>query len=365
MATGSSPRRPSLDRLGCAAAYADPTGCILAVNDAFRALWHKVRGDRTPVEGCPLIALFDESDRAGIGDIVAAHTARRRRECCTARLAGTPAWIVAEFAPARRNRRGKVWLVTLRSPERPEHPHDEPLKALLGGLLHDLRASAHVVLGWASLLKRDHDDPERVEHALTIIERMTTLQTALLDDLLELARPSRRRSTMRRQHIDLRELVGAEVHALEPLARQCGIHLALVVESPDLAVQANTVHLRRVLANLLGNALKFTPRGGTIECRLWRSAAWAGIVIRDNGRGIERQFLPRVFDAFSQNPRHARSGSGGMGLGLSVVRHLVELHGGKVDAASEGNGRGAAFTVRLPALSHASDASVPLLCSGL
>ena len=363
MATGRSPRRLSLDRLGYAAAYTDPTGCILAANDAFRAFWRQARGDRTSVEGHPLLALFDESDRAGIGDIVAAHAVRRRRSRCTARLAGTLASIMAEFAPAR-NARGKVWLVTLRSPERPEHSDDEPLKALLGGVLHDLRASAHVVLGWASLLRRDHEDPERVAHALASIERTTALQTALLDDLLELARPSSARSAMRRQPIDLSELVGAEVHALEPLARQSGVHVALIVESPELAVQANVVHLRRVLANLLGNALKFTPRGGTIECRLWRSAAWAGIVIRDSGRGIERQFLPRVFDAFSQNARHVRSG-GGMGLGLSVVRHLVELHGGKVDAASEGNGRGATFTVRLPALSHASAASVPLMCSGL
>jgi signal transduction histidine kinase len=228
---------------------------------------------------------------------------------------------------------------------------DKSRSAVIAGLVHDLRAPIHTMLGWTSLLRRKHD-PERLEHALTTIERNARLQIALLEDLLALTRPSWTQSPLHREPIDLGTLVASEIHALEPLAQKRGVNMTTTLDTSGITVEANEVHLRRVVANLVGNALKFTPSGGTVACRLWKSADLACFVVRDSGRGILREFLPNVFDPFWQEPDTLRGK--GHGVGLSVVRHLVELNGGSVRAESDGRGRGATFTVLLPVMPVAS-----------
>lgn len=349
MAAGFSDRYRRVDELTCAAAYVDCEGAILVENDAFRAL--RVSGtDASSIEEHTLPVLFGPGDREAVRDLLAARGGRLRQPSRAMTIAGSVAPMLAEFVPiTRRSHAGIVWLVTLRPPEEPSEPSAElaPGAPLTAGIVHDLRAPVQVVLGWASLLKRKHDEPRHLEHGLQVIERNAELLIDLLEDFLEQTRPSSSRAPLRRRKLDLAELVGAEVRALQPLAAESGVRLSLTTGSTAVAVQGNEIHLRRIVINLLGNALKFTPRDGAVECRLWRSGAWAGLAVRDTGPGIAGEFLPKVFDAFVQEPD---SHEDGFGLGLAVVRSLVEQHGGSVTAASAGNGRGATFTVLLPAV---------------
>jgi signal transduction histidine kinase len=151
-----------------------------------------------------------------------------------------------------------------------------------------------------------------------------------------------------RQEVDLTDLVKSESRAMQPLADRAGVRMSLVAEASAIAVNGNERHMRRVIANLIGNAVKFTPSGGTIECRVRALTPWAAIEVRDNGRGIAREFLPRVFEPFRQERSERRERKDGVGLGLHIVRDLVESHGGTVTAESAGIGCGATFTVLLP-----------------
>jgi len=157
-----------------------------------------------------------------------------------------------------------------RSPEQYRLPTDLGSRATaIAGIVHDLRAPVQVVRGWASLLRRKNVDPACTERALSIIERSAETLKDLLEALLEQTRPAWMDAPVRRQALDLAELVRSEVRAVEPLADQAGVRVSLSAEVPALALEGNEVQLRRVVANLIGNALKFTPRGGSVECRVW------------------------------------------------------------------------------------------------
>ena len=354
MSPGVPERYRPVDALSCAAAYVDSEGAILAGNAAFHALISMSGADDEAGAGAVLLPmLFVQRDRQGVRDLLAAPPNLARSTSRAATLARALVPTLAEFVPIRRKpRAGAVWLVTLRPSSQQARAPSADLAsraAVTAGIVHDLRAPVQVVLGWASLLKRKHDEPARIEHALTIIERNAELLLDLLEDLLEQTRPSWT-SALRRQKVDLVELVRDEVRAVQPLADEAGVTVSLEIEWTTVAVEGSELHLRRVVANLVGNALKFTPQGGTVECRVWRAAALAGIVVRDNGRGIGRESLARIFEPFEQEPESPMLRAAGLGLGLHVVRQLVESHGGAVAAASPGSGRGATFTVLLPAI---------------
>ena len=358
MATGMPGRYRPIDALPSPAVYVDGGGCILVENDAFRAL-REGCGSSSPLasgEGSALPMLFAEGDRNAVREILASQRRRSRRTSRGVSLAGSLVPMVAEFVPVRRKSQGSTfWLVTLRPPQQVPEPSGDLASraAVTAGIVHDLRTPVQLVLGWASLLRGRTDDPRRIEHALMIIERNAELMMDLLENLLEQTRPPSTRTPARSQQIDLVALVSAEVRAMQPLADENGVRLSLEIDSPTMTVAGDVLELRRVVINLLGNALKFTPRDGAVECRLWLSGGRAAMAVRDNGHGIAREFLPRVFDAFVQEPGDRLRTDEGVGLGLAVVRHLVELHGGSVTAASGGNGCGAIFTVLLPAATPA------------
>jgi PAS domain S-box-containing protein len=217
----------------------------------------------------------------------------------------------------------------------------------LATLSHELRTPLNAVMGWAHLLgRRELDEPQR-KQALTAIQRNAQAQSRLVDDVLDLSRIITGRMALTAESVELSEIVRTTVDSFTPavLAKRQHVHL-------DLAqgwVTGDGHRLRQVIWNLLSNATKFTPEGGTITVRVAPVDSRVEIVVSDTGEGIDPAFLPYVFERFRQGDSSSTRRHGGLGLGLSLVRHLVESHGGTVTAASGGEGRGTTVTVHLPA----------------
>jgi signal transduction histidine kinase len=213
---------------------------------------------------------------------------------------------------------------------------------------HELRTPLNAILGWTSLLRGGTLSAPRAAHALDVIQRNARIQSQLVTDLLDVAR-----SLTGRLHLDPApvDAVAPAVEASETIRPEFddkGVTLAIDLPLHPLVVWADADRLRQIVGNLLGNALKFTPRGGRVSLRLRGDAGHAEIVVSDTGAGIPAEFLPRVFDRFTQAETGSTRHHGGLGLGLTIVRQLVDLHRGYIEASSEGEGRGACFTVRLP-----------------
>ncbi len=227
----------------------------------------------------------------------------------------------------------------------------------LSTLSHELRTPLNAILGYARLLRTGHLEPERQGHALQVIERNALAQTRLIEDILDISRMMRGILHLDAMPLDLRAIVDDAVDVERPAINAKRLQLRWQPPATPVMVLGDPDRLRQVLINLLTNAVKFTPLGGAVAISLEARDAEVILEVVDTGVGIAAEFLPSIFERFRQaDARRARS-FGGLGLGLSIVRHLVELHGGTVDAASEGVDRGARLTVRLPALDAASTVS--------
>ena len=216
----------------------------------------------------------------------------------------------------------------------------------LATLSHELRTPLNAVLGWASVLVSGRVEPTKIPVALASIQRNAMAQKQLVDDLLDTSAIVSGRLRLEPEHIDLAEVARSAVDAvrlsIEARRQRLDQHLETVPTVGD------ATRLRQVIWNLLSNAVKFTPECGNIELRVEEADHEARISVRDNGRGIAAEFLPHVFDPFRQADSSITRVSGGLGLGLALVRHLVEAHGGRVWVESDGPGRGATFTACLP-----------------
>ena len=218
----------------------------------------------------------------------------------------------------------------------------------LATLSHELRTPLTSVLGWATLIRSGDIDEANYAVALETIERNARLQARLIDDLLDVSRIITGNLHLELRPIDLAPVVEAARDAVRPTAEAKGIQLQTSLVESECAIKGDSNRLRQVVWNLLLNAIKFTPRGGKVSTDLHCNDSSVVLTVSDTGEGIEAEFLPHVFDRFRQAEGSISRRQGGLGLGLAVVRHLVELHGGRVHAASEGKGKGATFTVELP-----------------
>jgi signal transduction histidine kinase/ActR/RegA family two-component response regulator len=218
---------------------------------------------------------------------------------------------------------------------------------LLSRLSHELRNPLNAVAGWARLLEGGQLGAEQARRAVQVILRNTAAQTRLLDDLYDLAVAESGKIELVRQPVDLRQLVAAALDDVRPVVEAKDIRLHDALAPLEAPVSGDPGRLQQVLGNLLGNAVKFTPRGGAIEVTLRQEGSRAEIVISDTGEGIAADRLPHVFDRLVPGEGTGRSPSRGLGVGLALVRHLVELHGGSVFAESGGPGRGSTFVVEL------------------
>ena len=218
----------------------------------------------------------------------------------------------------------------------------------LATISHELRTPLSAILGWARMLRLGQLSKESETKALDTIERNARAQAQLVDDLLDVSRIITGKLRMDVRPADPNSFIDAAVEAVRPAAEAKGVRMQKVMDTGAISVPGDPVRLQQVVWNLLSNAIKFTPRGGRVQIRSERVNSHLEIVVSDTGQGIPPDFLPHVFDRFRQADQKTSRQYGGMGLGLSIVRHLVELHGGTVSATSEGEGRGATFTVKLP-----------------
>ncbi|MEP6914723.1 MAG: ATP-binding protein [Acidobacteriota bacterium] len=221
----------------------------------------------------------------------------------------------------------------------------------LATVSHELRTPLNAVLGWARMLSSMQLPPERAAHALATIERNALALAGIIDDLLDVSRIVAGTLHLALHPVDLVTIARSALDVLRPLAATANVGLNLSATLPATAlVSGDAARLQQVLWNLLANAIKFTPRGGRVDLFIDHGADYVEVRVVDTGQGITQEFLPHVFERFRQGDGATTRRHSGLGLGLSIVRQLVELHGGSVSAASAGGNLGSTFTVRLPAL---------------
>jgi signal transduction histidine kinase/CheY-like chemotaxis protein len=248
-------------------------------------------------------------------------------------------------------------LYALERVRREELEHSNRMKDdFLGIVSHELRTPLSAILGWARMLKRGMiTSPRGRERALEAIERNASLQARLVDDLLDVSRIVSGKLALDVTPVGLAPIVEAAIDSVRPSLMSKGLELGTRLGEERVTVLGDARRLQQVVWNLLTNAIKFTPPGGRIEIVLARDERTARISVRDTGIGIPADVLPRIFERFKQADGTATRVYGGLGLGLSIVRHVVESHGGRAEARSEGEGRGAEMVIELPI----ADAEVP------
>ena len=215
---------------------------------------------------------------------------------------------------------------------------------------HELRTPLNAIVGWSGMLQRGALDTEKERKAFEIIERNAKAQAKLIDDILDVSRIVTGRLRLDLRPVQLHTIITTAVDSIRPLTDSKKIRLTMELESKPSLVSGDPDRLQQVVWNLLSNAAKFTPREGQIGIRLHNTNSHIEIIVTDSGQGIEADVLPHVFDRFRQADSSKTRRHGGLGLGLAIVQHLVELHGGTVTARSEGEGKGSEFRIVLPSL---------------
>ncbi|WP_413172274.1 chemotaxis protein CheB [Anabaena azotica] len=222
----------------------------------------------------------------------------------------------------------------------------------LSVLSHELRNPLNSLLGWTQLLRKQQLDEAKTNQALEAIERSAKAQHQLIGDLLDISRISVGQMRLEAQTVKLVPIIEAAIDVVQLAADAKNIQIQSTLDSAPRTIVGDAIRLQQVIWNLLSNSIKFTPLGGRINITLNYSDFQAEIQVRDTGVGISADFLPYIFERFRQADGSRTRSNTGLGLGLSIVRHLVELHGGTVEATSPGEGQGATFTVRLPLQTH-------------
>jgi PAS domain S-box-containing protein len=247
----------------------------------------------------------------------------------------------------------------------------------LATLSHELRTPLNAILGWAQLLRQRRDEAQ-VQRGVEVIERNARVQTQLISDLLDISRITSGKMRLDVQRVDLPSVIHAALESMRPGAESKGVRIQSVIEPLAEAVHGDPARLQQVVWNLVSNAVKFTPKGGRVQVVLARVNSHVEITVSDTGQGIDAAFLPYVFERFRQADASSSREYAGLGLGLALVKQLVELHGGRVRAASGGKDQGSTFVVELPLAiihqaapqeprvhPHAADAPAPVASTEL
>ncbi len=240
---------------------------------------------------------------------------------------------------------------SLKEVEAASHLKDE----FLATVSHELRNPLAPILTWTQLLRSGTLDADKTRRALEVIERNVMSQAALIDDLVDVSRVVAGKFRLDVRPVDLAKIIKSAVDAQSPAVDAKQIRLQLVLDERAGMISGDSERLQQVMWNLMSNAIKFTPKGGRVQVVLQRAESHVEVSVSDSGVGIAHAFLPHVFEAFQQGTNGSMRRHGGLGLGLSIVRHIVELHGGEISAFSDGPDKGARFTIKFPLLATASD----------
>jgi PAS domain S-box-containing protein len=225
---------------------------------------------------------------------------------------------------------------------------DRSKNEFLATLAHELRNPLAPIRAAVKILQLNANPTSESQSALEVIERQTRQMTRLIDDLLDIARITSNKLDLRKEQIELSEVLNAAVETSRPLIEQCGHKLIVKAPEDPIFLDGDLVRLAQVISNLLNNAAKYTERGGRIWLAAARKRTDAVIKVRDTGIGIPAEILPRIFEMFAQAERSTNGSSGGLGIGLTLVKRLVEMHGGTIAVHSDGRGKGSEFVVRVP-----------------
>ena len=220
----------------------------------------------------------------------------------------------------------------------------------LAVLSHELRTPLNSILGWAVLVREGKLPPDREQTALEAIERNARMQARLIEDLLDVSRIISGKFTVDSSVVGLNQIVETAIEVVRPAALAKHIRIEFTKPAGSIKVKGDAERLQQVVWNLLSNAVKFTPDRGAVAVQLVVVERYAMISVSDNGAGIAPEFLPYVFDRFRQADGSSTRKHGGLGLGLAIVRHIIEMHGGSVSVDSRGKGQGTTFTIKLPQL---------------
>ncbi|MBE9129709.1 response regulator, partial [Coleofasciculus sp. LEGE 07081] len=258
----------------------------------------------------------------------------------------------------------KAYLVSLRDITESKRVEQERIQLLkkaeaanrikdefLAVVSHELRTPLNPILGWSKLLRTHNLNPAKTELALETIERNASLQAQLIDDLLDVSRILRGKLKLNACSIDLANPIAAAIETVRLAATAKSINIETILDENRGLVSGDPNRLQQIVWNLLSNAIKFTPPQGRVEIRLQHLEAESQLQVSDTGKGIDPDFLPHVFEHFRQEDSTTTRTAGGLGLGLAIVRYLVELHGGTIEAQSSGEGKGTTFTMKLPLIS--------------
>ncbi len=234
----------------------------------------------------------------------------------------------------------------------------------LATVSHELRTPLNAILGWSQLIQRKRMEPGELLAAVETIDRNARAQGQLIDDLLDMSRIASGRIRLEMARVDMALVVSTAVESIQPSAQAKRLQVRAALGTLDAVVYGDATRLQQVFWNLLSNAVKFTPPGGGVDVRLTCAHPHVQLTVTDTGVGIAREFLPYIFEAFRQQDGSTTRVHGGLGLGLSIVKQLVELHGGQVRVESSGEGQGARFIVELPAAPAWEDSEWPPHASG-
>lgn len=320
----------------------------MALHDLLHA-----RGDREThdAQDCPLVAgagshedLFVRPDGSLVPVVCSVVPVHRERDVTS---------VVVEVRDMSDVRRHEAERETLLASERAAREQAElacrARDEFVATLSHELRTPLNAVLGWATLLLQDPTDPEEVRSGVEVIERNARHQAQLISDLLDMSSIVAGKVTLRRETVDPGAVVAATVESVRPSVEAKGLRLECSLDAAVREINADPDRLQQVVLNLLTNAAKFTPEGGLISVSLTPTEDGVVIEVADDGKGIEPALLPHMFDRYRQVDPASTRRHGGLGIGLAIVKHLVELHDGTVRLSSPGLGKGTTCTVRLPA----------------
>jgi hypothetical protein len=334
-----------------AIAILDDKRRIQSVNPAYCALAGSPPEDLIGLDAAPIVG-------AGAADHAAGRSALARKNGTTAEIdwqiatesvTGTCILVATDVTHQLQAERARESLLASERAARSEAERSNRLKEeFLATLSHELRNPLNAILGWATILSRKRDLPPPVVQGLEAIERNSRIQARMISDLLDYAGISFGKVHLALEILDPYPIVRSTIEAVRESSRATGVELRAVFDDEPLRIEADAGRLQQIVWNLLTNAVKFSPQGAAVDVLAARHEQSFRLVVSDRGKGIEPEFLPRIFDRFSQQDATTTRSHGGLGLGMAIVKQLTDLHGGTIRAASAGRGKGATFTLEIP-----------------